>query len=266
MEYLSTLLSYLKSFSISRLLPCIVLIVCGILVVKLVLKLVSKALEHSKLDPAAHKLVKTVVSIALYLILCLVVASRLGIDVSSIVALASVLTLAISLAVQDFVANIVGGFTILTMHPFHKDDYVEVAGQAGTVMEIGITYTKLLTVDNRTVSIPNSSVTSAQIVNYTVAGTRRVDIFVSASYDMAPAKVIEALKEAGAVPTALDTPAPFAGVNKYGESTIEYMLQVWTKSENYWTTLFDTNENIKKVFESKDVAMSYPHLNIHMDK
>ena len=193
-------------------------------------------------------------------------AASLGINVTGIVALASVLTLAVSLAVLNALANVIGGFTILTTQPFHSGDYVEIAGQSGTVQEIGLTYTKLATGDNKLVSIPNSAVVATQIVNYTALGTRRVDIVVSASYDCAVDAVLEALKEAGSIPTALDTPAPFAAVKNYGESAIEYVLQIWCNSENYWPTLFDGNKNVKAVFDAKGIRMSYPHLNVHLDK
>jgi len=93
-----------------------------------------------------------------------------------------------------------------------------------------------------------------------------VDITVSASYDMPAEKVLEALKEAAELPTVLTEPAPFAAVKNYGESAIEYVLQVWCLSDDYWTTLFETNQNIKVVFDAKGVAMTYPHLNVHLDK
>ena len=163
-------------------------------------------------------------------------------------------------------ANVIGGFTLLYTHPFGSGDYVEIAGQSGTVQEVGIAYTRLTTPDNKLVSIPNSAVVSAQIVNYTVTGTRRVDIAISASYDAPAEKVLEALKEAAKVATALEDPAPFAAVKNYGDSAIEYVLQVWCKTEDYWTTLFDANQNVKTVFDAKGIQMTYPHLNVHLDK
>ena len=126
-------------------------------------------------------------------ILGLIVASTLGIDVTSIVALASVLTLALSLALQNMVSNIIGGFTILYTQPFHSGDYVEIAGQSGTVQEINMTYTKLTTPDNKVISIPNSAVVAAQIVNYSAEETRRVSIDVSVGQEVAPQKVIDAV-------------------------------------------------------------------------
>ena len=250
----------------NKLLPALVLALLGIWVIRTVLKVLTRVLDKSGLEKAAHSLIKSVASVVMYVLLALMVASKLGIDVTGIIALASVLTLAVSLAVENALANVLGGFTLLYTHPFHSGDFVEIAGQSGTVKEIGLAYTKLTTGDNKLVSIPNSAVTSAQIVNYSIVGTRRVDISVTASYDAPVDTVLEALKEAANVPTAMFTPAPFAAVKNYGDSAIEYVLQVWTSSGDYWTTLFEVNRNIKICFDSKGIEMTYPHLNVHLDK
>ena len=208
----------------------------------------------------------SVIRVALYLLLALIVASSLGIDVTGIIALASVLTLAVSLSVQNTLTNLISGFTLLYTKPFVAGDFVEIAGQSGSVREVGLTYTKLVTPDNKCISIPNGSVTSAQIVNYTVMGTRRADITVSASYDTPVELVLEALLEAANVETALETPAPTAVVQGYGESAIDYLLLVWSASGDYWKTLCTVKENVKKVFDAKNVVMTYPHINVHVEK
>lgn len=244
----------------------VITLVIGILVIRIVMAVIKRALAKSKLEKAAHSLVLSLCNVVLYLLLCLTIASGLGIDVTSVVALASVLTLAVSLALQNMMSNVIGGFTILTTHPFHSGDYVEIAGQAGTVMEISMTYTTLQTPDNKMISIPNSAVVGAQIVNYSAAGTRRVDINVSASYDAPVQKVIETLVQAGTVEKAFVEPAPFAAVVSYGESAINYTLRVWVKTEDYWDVFFDVNQRVKAQFDEEGVAMSYPHVNVHMVK
>ena len=153
----------------------------GTVVIRTVMKIIDKTLERSKLEKAAYSLIKTLAKTVMYILLSLILASSLGIDVTGIVALASIVSLAVSLALQNMLTNIVGGFTILYTHPFGSGDYVEIAGQSGTVKEVGMAYTKLATPDNKVVSIPNSAVTSAEIVNYSVSGTRRVSIDISAS-------------------------------------------------------------------------------------
>ena len=169
-------------YSLEKLLPMVILAAVGILAIQIAMKVVRKLLEKSKPEKAAHTLILTACRVALYILLALAVASGLGIDVTGVVALASVLTLAISLSVQNLLTNVFGGFTLLYTKPFVSEDFVEIAGQSGTVKEIGLTYTKLATADNRIVSIPNSAVAAAEIVNYTVTGSRRLDINLAVSY------------------------------------------------------------------------------------
>ena len=250
----------------ASLIPALLILVIGIVIIKLVNKIVKTALGKTKLEKAAHSLILSVVNVALYIILGLIVATKLGIDVTSIVALASVLTLALSLALQNMVSNVIGGFIILSTTPFHSGDYVEIAGQAGTVTEINMSYTKLITPDAKLISIPNSAVVAAQIVNYSAEPTRRVDVAVSASYDCAVQDVIGALCAAGVVDKALNDPAPFAAVTSYGESAINYTLRVWCNSADYWDVFFAVNQNVQKIFAERGIAMTYPHLNVHLDK
>lgn len=259
-------LSGIGTFLIASVLPAAILFAVGVLLIRIVITIVTRFLEKSKLEKAAHNLIKTVVRVVLYGLLALMAADKLGIDVTGVVALASVLTLAVSLSVQNALTNLISGFTLLYTKPFSSGDYVEVAGQSGSVMEIGLTYTKLATADNKSVSIPNSAVTSAEIVNYTVLGTRRVSTTIAVSYDAPTELVLEALLEAGNVPTILEDKPPFAAMSSYGDHAINYVLHVWSTAEDYWTTQFAVNEKIRMVFAEKGISMTYPHLNVHLDK
>ena len=249
-----------------RVLFAVILTVVGILICRIILKIVNKALEKSKLEKAAHSLIRTLIKSVLYILLALMVASSLGVDVTGIVALASVATLAISLALQNLLSNVIGGFTLLYTHPFGSGDYVEIAGQSGTVQEVGIAYTKLVTPDNKMVSIPNSAVVTAEIVNYTVTGTRRVEVTVQAAYSAPVEQVEAALWEAAAVEGVLPDSESFVSVTAYGDSAISYAVRVWTKTEDYWTVHFAIVHRIKEIFEARGIEMTYPHLNVHLDK
>ena len=251
---------------VHRVLTAVILLVVGILFIRIILKLLKKTLEKTRLEKAAHSLITSLASVVLYVLLGLIVASSLGIDVTGIVALASVLTLSVSLALQNILGNVIGGFTILYTQPFHSGDYVEIAGQSGTVREINMTYTKLATPDNKVVSIPNSAVIAAQIVNYSAETTRRVNVDVSASYTCPTQKVIDALALAGTLDNVLLDPAPQAVITAYGESAIQYSLRVWVKTEDYWDVYFAINQRVKTIFEEQGIAMTYPHLNVHLDK
>lgn len=265
------MLEKLKAWSLSlgewtlvKLVPAVIVLVLGILVIRIIRTLVSRTLERSKLEKAAHSLIRSVISVMMYALLGLIVASSLGIDVTSIVALASVLTLALSLSIQNALTNVIGGFTLLYTHPFKSGDFVEIAGRSGMVSEIGMSYTVLVTGDNKRISIPNSSVVAGDIVNYSVLGTRRIDIQVSASYDAPVQKVIDALLQAGTMDNVLLEPSPMAAVDSYGESSIRYVLRVWTSTEDYWPTLYAINQKIKTVFDETGIQMTYPHLNVHL--
>lgn len=254
----------LGTIALDKLLPAVIILVIGILIIRIVMAVLNKALSASKLEKAAHGLIKSLASVVLYLLLSLMVADKAGIDVTSIIALASVLTLAVSLALQNMLANVIGGFTLLYTHPFHSGDYVDIGADSGTVVEIGMTYTKLQTPDNKMISIPNSTVVAGDIVNYTVTGTRRLDIKVRAAYCVPTQKVIDALLQAGTVDNVLLDPAPFAAIDSYGENAIHYVLRVWTKTADYWDVNYAINQNIKNIFDAQDIKMSYPHMYVHM--
>ena len=266
MNKLNQWLTQLGAGTLEKLLAALLILVLGLLIIRCVMTILKKALAKSKLEKAAFSLIKTLVKTVLLILLGLIVASKLGVDVTGIIALASVLSLAVSLAVQDVLANVFGGLTLLYTQPFHSGDYVEIGATGGTVKEIGLSYTKLTTPDNKEISIPNKSVVAAEIVNYTTTGKRRVDFVVTASYDAPVQTVLASLRQAAQVPTRLEENEPFVAVSNYGDHAIEYILRVWSATDDYWTTKFAINEKIKEIFDANGVEMTYPHLNVHFDK
>jgi small conductance mechanosensitive channel len=265
-SWIEQMLDVAAAAAVSRLVPAVLILVIGIVIIKLVNKIVKTALGKVNLEKAAHSLILSVLNVAMYIVLGLIVAAKLGIDVTSIVALASVLTLAVSLALQNMLANVFGGFTILSTTPFHSGDYVEIAGQGGTVMEINMTYTKLTTPDGKQISIPNSAVVAAQIVNYSAEPIRRVEFLVSVAPETPVQQVLDALVLAGTVDKVMMNPAPFSAISAYADGAIQYTLRVWVNNADYWDVYFEVNQKIKKVFDEQGIAMTCPHLNIHLDK
>lgn len=265
-KWLKDVLNSMGRFATGKILPALLLLVVGAVIIKITLRIINSILKKSHMEKAAYSLIRSAVKIVLSLLLGLIVSSSLGIDVTGIVALASVLTLAVSLSLQDLLSNVFGGFTLLYTRPFATGDFVEIAGQSGAIREIGMTYTKLNTGDNKLISIPNSAVVSAEIVNYTANGTRRGEILVSASYDAPVDLVLEALLEAANREATLKDPAPFVAVGHYGDHAIEYILRFWSTSENYWDNYCAVNKKIKEVFDARGIEMTYPHLNVHLDK
>ena len=139
MNEILTALKGLLGAAVSKAVPAMLILIAGLLVIRIVMTIIKKLLEKTKLEKAAHGLVKSVARVVLFVLLGLILAGSLGIDVTSVVALASVLTLAVSLSVQNLLTNVLGGFTLLYTHPFKSGDYVEVAGKSGTVQEISMT-------------------------------------------------------------------------------------------------------------------------------
>lgn len=256
---------FFDSLTLSKIIPPLIVFLVGLVAVRLLLKLFDRALERSKLERAAYAMLRTGMKVLLYVILILTVAGQLGVNVSSLVAVLSVVSLALSLAVQGALTNIVGGITLLTTHPFKAGDYVEIGDISGTVQEVGVTYTKLLTPDSKTICIPNSTAAAAEITNYSTAGTRRVEITVSVDYGSQAEAVKAALLRAAALPAVLPEPAPFAGLQAYGDSAVVYVLQFWTQTADYWPTFYAVNEAIAREFARDGIVMPYPHLQVHLD-
>lgn len=267
MEALKTLVkNWVAGGLVDKVFTAVITLVAGILVIKAVMRLLTRALEKSKLEKAAYSLILSLAKVGLYLLLGLSLATSFGIDVTGVVALASVLTLAVSLALQNMLTNVLGGFTLLTTHPFHSGDYVDIGNQSGTVTQIDMSYTRLVTPDNKVVCIPNSTVLASEVVNYSANDSRRAQIQVSAGYDAPTQKVIDALVLAATVDNALLEPAPFAAVESYGDNAINYILRFWTKTGDFWDVYFAVNQRIKDIFDEQGIPMTYPHLNVHFDQ
>ena len=266
---IDTIISWFTSKGLqlgTSILSAVVIAVIGYLAIRLVMTIVQNVLAKSALEKAAHSLIITLAKTVLYVLLGLVLASSLGIDVTGIVALASVVTLAISLALQDMLSNIVGGFTLLYTHPFSSGDYVEIASQSGTVKEIGMTYTKLLTPDNKMISIPNKAVVSAEIVNYTVTGTRRLDINLAVSYSIPAENVLALLEKASDQPGVLTEPGKIIAIKEYNEQNITYGVMLWCNSADYWDLKFAINRELSRLATEAGITFYDPHLHVHMDK
>lgn len=245
----------------------IVLAIVLLVVIRLLNRFAGKFIENSKIDKSLHIFLKTTVKIVLYFLGVMVLAGSLDIDVTSLIAIFSVAGLALSLALQGVLGNVASGIVILTTKPMHVGDYVTIGGSEGTVDSIGMTYTTLSTADNRLIYIPNSTVTTSTVVNYTVAGKRRVDLSFTVSYDCrledVKAALVSAAKELDAVLKEEDI---FARVTAYNDSNITYQLRCWCKNEDYWTVYFELMEGVKASFDRSGIQMTYPHLNVHLDQ
>lgn len=255
----------LAEITANKIFEAVIVAVVSLLAVKLLLKLLDRALRRSQLDETLKKLIHSLLKGALLFVTVIVVLQCLGIEVTSLVAVLSVIGLAFSLALQNFLSNVAGGMQLLASRPFKVGDFVEAGGCSGTVTEVGMFYTRLATYENKLIQIPNNAIVSANIINHFTLPTRRVDLFVSASYDAPPDLVMDTLTGlARAHQLVLDDPAPAAHVKEYGGSAIEYALRVWCASGDYWTVYNDLIDSFKPAFDKAGIAMTYPHVNVHM--
>lgn len=267
MEKLQEILNFsLGSFTVGKLLAAVVTFAVCILIIKIIMRLFGHLLEKFSMDDNLKKIVKTTVKLILYFIAVLIVIDALGIPVTSIIAMFSVVGLAASLAVQDSLSNLASGIMILVTKPFKIGDFVDVDNVSGSIAITGLIHTRIKTVDNKIIYVPNSKIIATKIINYTSQDIRRVDIDVSASYD-APidsvrASLLDAIAEVGLFK---DEPAaPFVAVKAYDDSSIKYVIRAWTTTEDYWNAHFALMENIKKHFDMDSIEMTYNHLNVHI--
>lgn len=243
----------------------LVFIACRI-AMNLIVKMSERIFEKVKLDSGASGFARSVLKVLLWVATGILIAETLGVETTSIVAMVSVVSLALSLALQDIMTNVFSGVTILMSQPFKVGQFVEIAGVSGTVTQISIMRTTLETADHKTILIPNSEITASKITNFSSEPQRRVDLSFSASYDAPTQLVKQALLEAiAADDRVLQDPAPFVGLQAYNANDIQYITKCWCESGDYWGVYYDLNERVREVFAKYGIEFSYPHLVIHTE-
>ncbi|MEA4814577.1 MAG: mechanosensitive ion channel family protein [Oscillospiraceae bacterium] len=253
------------NISLNDLLFALIVFVICLIIIRIVMHIARRAFKKSKMDPRMQKFVLGGIRLLLLFLAILIAADKLGIPVTSLVALLSVASLAISLAIQGMLSNLAGGIVILTAHPFNIGDYIEASSVAGTVYEIDLIYTKLDTPDGQRVLVPNSDLSSSKITNYSTLGKRRLSITVGASYDASASDVKAAMLAAVTLTgKILDDPTPIVFVDEYKDSCINYTLLCWTLFADYWDTRYALTENVKTAFDNNGIEMTYNHLNVHI--
>ncbi len=255
----------ISQITTSKIFIAVIVTAASLLVMKLLLRLLDRALGRSKMDAPLQRLIRSLLKGVLWSVTVIVALGCLGIEVTSLVAVLSVVGLAFSLALQNFLSNLAGGMQILASHPFRMGDFVEAGGCSGTVTETGMFYTKLTTPDNKLVQLPNSTIVSANITNFSAQPTRRVELRVSAGYDAPTERVLALLsKMAADHPLILGDPEPAVHVDGYGDSAIGYVMRVWCATPDYWTVYYNLMDGFKPAFDRAGIEMTYPHMNVHM--
>ncbi len=257
--------SFLETMDNPLIRAAVTMIVC-IIVAKIVLSLTNKAVKKMKLEPTANKFVGSLIHVVVYAVAVLVIAGTLGVDVTSLVAIFSVVGAAFALAAQNTLANFFGGILLLVSKPLLAGEYVVTTGGEGVVQEVGLLHTNFLMPDNRVVVVPNNTIVSGVIVNCSRGGTRRVDLNFSISYDAdmeSVKRVIVEVMEAN--PMVLREPEPpFARVTAFGESAVTYTARFWCKGSDFWPVQYDLLEQTKMALDKAGIEIPYNHLNVHM--
>lgn len=267
MEKIHQILNYaIGNFTVGKILAAVIAFVVCYLLIKLIMRFADRLFNKMHLDASLTRVVRAVVKVLLYFIMTMIVIDTLGVSVTSLLAAFSVVGLTASLAVQDSLSNLAGGVVLLVTKPFKMGDYVQIDDISGTVKVIGLIHTRIATVDNKLIYVPNSKIVATKVTNFTTQENRRVDVEISASYDAPIALVRESLlASVEAVGKFLEAPdKPFAAVLSYDDSSIRYVVRAWVKTEDYWPARFALLEQIKADFDKRNIEMTYNHLNVHM--
>lgn len=263
-QFLNWMVGVLQDVGLKLIASAIVFIV-GRFLIKLLIKALRNGKIGQKMEPTASHFLLNFISIALYVILAVTIIGIMGVPMASVVAAIASAGVAIGLALQGSLSNLAGGIMILLFHPFRVDHFIEAAGFSGTVKDIDIFYTVLHTPDNKVVTIPNGTIMSSSIINYSLNDTRRVDLVFSVAYGTDADKVKEILlEEAGKHELALKDPEPFCRLTKQAESSLDFTLRVWVKKDDYWQVNFDLLESIHARFEEEKIEIPFNQIDVHM--
>ncbi|RCU50823.1 mechanosensitive ion channel family protein [Corallincola holothuriorum] len=248
-----------------KLLLAIVVLFVGLSVIKGMLKVMDAAIGRAKVEPTLASFLHSITSVILKTILIIIFASMIGVETASLIAMLGAAGLAIGLALQGSLANFAGGVLILLFKPFKAGDVIDAQGFVGRVKEIQIFNTIMLTMDNQKVVIPNGMLSNGCVKNLFSEATRRVDLTFGISYqdDIAQAKgILDAL--AIEDERVLTDPGHEVYVSAHADSSVNLLLRVWVKSDDYWAVHFGLIEQVKLAFDKENVTIPFPQRDVHL--
>ena len=269
--YLNDFQSFLGKFMdkiigfLPSLIGAIIVLFVGVWICRLIRKFVRRLMIARSVDITIQNFVNELLRWVLYIILFLTVIQKVGVPVSSFLGALAAAGVAIGLALQGSLSNFAGGIMLLILKPFRIGDSIEVEGHLGTVERIGMFYTTIIKFGNERVIIPNGPLFSVNIINYSQNTTRRDNIIVGIGYgsDLKKAKeILYSLTQS--CPTALQDPAPVVYVNELADSSVNFTVRVWSKTEHYWDTHFYLIEQIKLTFDKEGIEIPFPQRDVHI--
>ena len=262
--YLQGMVPSLLGFLVQVIVAILVLLI-GSRIIKFLLKLIKKSLDRSKVETGVVTFLCSLVKYSLYFILAMIILAQFGVTTSSVVAVLGSAGLTLGLALQGSLSNFAGGVLILLLKPFVVGDYIidGATGQEGTVSSITIFYTKLLTVDNRMIMIPNGSLSNSSITNVTHMEKRRIDLVIGVSYEADLAKTKQVLSEVAQREACRLPDEPVdVYVAELADSSVQMGVRVWVKTEDYWPTKWKLTEDIKNALDANGISIPYPQMDV----
>ncbi|NOQ68488.1 MAG: mechanosensitive ion channel [Gammaproteobacteria bacterium] len=239
----------------------------GKFIVKILVSVAKKLMSKAKVDAILVNFIASIINTVLLLFVVIASLDQLGVETTSLIALIGAAGLAIGLALQGTLQNLASGVMLIIFRPFNDGDFVEAAGVSGVVEQIGIFTTTMRTGDNREIIVPNGEVFGGTITNYSRRATRRVDMVFGIGYDddLLQAKEIigRILSEDDRI---LADPAPTIAVGELADSSVNFKVRPWCKTEDYWGVYGDIHEKIKLTFDAEGISIPYPQMDVHQDK
>ena len=245
----------------------VLIVVVGFIFSNLVGKLVIKGLRAKGVDPSIHGFIRTVITLILKFIFILSALSTLNFDINSFVTALGAAGVTAGIGLQSSVSQLASGVQILINHPFKSGDFVELGTVSGKVHEIKLMYTVFVTADNKQVIVPNSTITSGNIINYNANNRRRLDLVYSVAYDQDIETVRSAiLNTVHKNNLILTDPKPIVSIKEHGPSSINFACLIWCKSDDYWDVFYYMQEQVKLEFDKQGITIPYNQIDVHINK
>ncbi|MCP3875545.1 MAG: mechanosensitive ion channel [Desulfobacteraceae bacterium] len=265
-KIIEMLTQYATTYSV-KLIAAILVLIIGKWLAGKISKLTTKILEKNNVDVTLIKFLSSIIYYTLMVVVVIAAAGQLGINTTSFLTIVGAAGLAIGLALKDSLSNFASGIMLILFRPFHVGDFVTVGGVTGTVVNIALFNTTLNTVDNQREIVPNSSITSNVITNVTANDTRRVDLVIGIGYDDDIKKAKEVLKRiVKEDERVLESPTANVAVSELADSSVNFIVRPWVKTEDYWKVYFDLTEKIKLTFDAEGISIPYPQQDVHIFK
>ncbi len=245
----------------------LIVAVVGFIAIKVVQRLFRLSSISNRIEPTVGNFFRGLIRFILYATYFIVLLTILGVPITSFIAMLSAIGLAIALALQGNLSNFASALVILFFKPFKVGDFIESQSNLGTVKEIQLLFTHVMTPDNRMIIIPNSELVNARVINYSAAATRRIDLIFGAGYDDPVEKVIAAINTVVQRNNMiLKDPEPIIRLGNHGPSALEYDVKVWAGKDDYWAVKYQLNEDIRQVFLEQNIKIPYPQREVWMGK